>query len=585
MANKIRVLPELTINQIAAGEVIENPASVVKELVENAIDSGATHVCIEIQAGGFQWIKVGDDGCGMSPDDAVLCLERHATSKIVAADDLFDLTTMGFRGEALASIAAISKMTLVSALENAPAVTLDVEGGKILHVGPAARSRGTGIEVRSLFFNVPARKKFQKSASASSAEITKIVTQLALAHPEIGVELIQQGRTLFSLPASSGEDFLVVLRRRAHVLLGEEFVNATHDLGLREKEYGGMGLIAGPVFSRHNRSGQYLFVNRRPVFCLPIAYAIRDAYGTRLSSDRHPVYLLHLSIPSSQVDVNVHPQKKEIRLREESFLKCTLHSAVNAALGSAGVVSAIFTQLPNVALPDRSWGSSFAGMSQPDFSMPLVCREEMLVPSHPEMPLDIEMHIIGLYRHYLLVEAESFSSVLSCATDGVVWVDLPAVEARIQFDSMVSHAEKHLVRQCLLLPLTLSFSRAEAQLLKGNQDVVQQLGLEMREIAESVFLIEAIPPFLEEAKVRGTIEALMSELQGLERDHTGNEERLRRLAACVSRQARSRKKCYTLEEARHLIKQLIKSSDLLHCPQGKLMLFHVKEDAIEDYFK
>src|ERR1700722_17648934 len=194
MGNRIHLLSEQTINQIAAGEVIENPASVVKELIENGVDAGATHIRVEILSGGFQWIKISDDGSGMSPDEAVLSLQRHATSKIQNADDLFSLTTMGFRGEALASIAAISKMTLLTALESAPALRLEREGGKTIEGGPDVRARGTTIEVRSLFYNVPARKKFQKSAAASSAEITKVVTQLALAHPEVGFEFVQQNQ-------------------------------------------------------------------------------------------------------------------------------------------------------------------------------------------------------------------------------------------------------------------------------------------------------------------------------------------------------------------------------------------------------
>ena len=289
MHPQIRFLSELTINQIAAGEVIENPASVVKELIENAIDAGATHIKVDILAGGFQAIKVSDDGLGMSPEDAPLCLERHATSKIISSDDLFALTTMGFRGEALASIAAISKIRLLTAQEGKEAVDLEIEGGKILHTIPGARSRGTTMEVRSLFYNVPARKKFQKSPAASSAEITKVVTQLSLAHPDIGFELIQQGSSHFSLPVALRQDFLPLLKQRMEGVLSAEFIPSCRDLAFSESGYAGQGWIAEPHFSRHNRSGQFLFVNRRPVFCPAINYAIRDAYGTRLSTERHPV--------------------------------------------------------------------------------------------------------------------------------------------------------------------------------------------------------------------------------------------------------------------------------------------------------
>ena len=613
MASKIRVLSDQTINKIAAGEVVENPASVVKELVENAIDAGAHRVTIEILAGGFQLIKISDDGSGMPPDDAVLSIERHATSKLCSADDLFSLVTMGFRGEALASIAAISKINLTTALEDSSAIVLEVEGGQITHAGPAARSRGTTIEVRSLFYNVPARKKFQKSASASSAEITKIVTQLALAHPEIGIELIQHNRCLFSLPAASSEDFLTLLRNRADVLLNAEFLSSSQPFVLKEGNYEGRGLIADPLTSRYNRSGQYLFVNRRPVSCPSISYAIRDAYGTRINTDRHPVYLLHLSIPPELVDVNVHPQKKEIRLRDESLLKYALHSAVNAALGNKeSLVFGDFSPSPALTLPAFSefqtdegtakflFGdksallSSKASFTTPfvaDFIEPLTFKEDDHLPTDPEIPFTLELNILGLHGRYLLVDAKSLPAFLFLEKEGnpsgIVWFDLSAAEARIQFDFLVRHTEHRVKRppsQSLLMPLTLNFSRVEMQLLNANLKEVQQLGLQMRQAGDTVFLIEAIPPFLEEREVQKILEKLIGELQGLEKGPVQGEKKLRHLAACVCRRMRSRRELYSLPEARQLVEQLMCSSDPRRCPQGKWTLCHIREEEIENYF-
>ncbi len=574
MSSKIQILSEETINQIAAGEVIENPASVVKEMVENAVDAGASHISIEILSGGFQKIKVSDDGSGMSSDDALLCLKRHATSKITEAKDLFTLATMGFRGEALASIAAVSKLTMLSALENAPAICIETEGGVVTQSGPGARSRGTTIEVRSLFYNVPARKKFQKSSAASNAEITKIVTQLALAHPEVGFELIQQNRSLFSLPAGRGEDFLELLKNRAGVLLGMEFLKSSHCLK-DDGEHKMTGLIGSPLLTRHNRSGQYLFVNRRPVFCLALSYAVRDGYGTRLSTDRHPVYLLNISLPPELVDVNVHPQKKEIRLREESVVKYAVHSAIVQALGTG----------------DSTSSPSFTFHSDPDpFSFcegpsheSLVFRDEPQQILHPEMPFESELKIIGLYRHYLLIEAESFPRRFSFEP-GVVWVDLHAVEARLQFDALIRSSESSASSQGLLIPAAYSCSRAEAQLLNTHLELLHKLGIHIREIGQTVFLVESIPPFLEEGEVNLAIEELIAELQGMEKEKRLSEERHRRLAACLSRRVRSRKKNFHLAEANHLIKQLLQADDVLHCPQGKRTMVFIREREIEDDF-
>lgn len=573
---KIRILSDLTINQIAAGEVIENPASVVKELVENAIDAGASHVKVETLGGGFQLLKISDDGTGMSPEDASLSLERHATSKIIEADDLNSLATMGFRGEALASIAAISKMRLLTATESGVAVELETEGGKIVHAGPSARSRGTTVEVRSLFFNVPARKKFQKSPAASSAEITKMVTQLALAHPEVGFELMQQGRSHFSLPAASGENLIALLKRRSDALLGMEFLPSCRDFSFKEMGCEGRGLIASPEFSRHNRSGQYLFVNHRPVYCPAISYAVRDAYGTRLSSDRHPVYLLHLTIPSHLVDVNVHPQKKEIRLREESQLKYILSNAVNDALGN------------NAPLAEESvsFSSFFEKPELPDFSSAFVFKEEREDPAPLALPLEQPISLVGLHGHYLLVNAESLP-VLSeeqRKLEGVVWIDLPAAESRITFDNIIRRAETGPISQGLLLPLSLSFSKAETELLLAHLEMVQKLGLVMRQAGDCAFLIEGVPPFLKEGDVRPALIEIIAELQGVEREKTQSEAALRKLAAQVSRKCRFQRHFYSHEEARLIVQRLMKAGDPFHCPQGKRTLFHIREKDIENYF-
>lgn len=574
MPSKIQLLSDHTINQIAAGEVIENPASVVKELLENAIDAGASRVCIEILSGGFQKIRVSDDGMGMSYEDAHLCLKRHATSKINDARDLFALATMGFRGEALASIAAVSKLSLLSALEGSQAVGVEVEGGVVVQTGPGARSRGTTIEVRSLFYNVPARKKFQKSASASSAEITKIVTQLALAHPEVEIELIQQGRSQFSLIGGRDDDFLSSLKKRASALLGMEFMNSSLCL-LREGDYPITGLTGSPLLTRHNRSGQYLFVNRRPVVCPALSYAVRDGYGTRIGADRHPVYLLHISIPPELVDVNVHPQKREIRLREESVVKYAVHSAVVQALGSGK---------PPVIIHSPLAPFSFSETLSHNFSEPLIFKEDQETHKPPQLLLhDADVKIIGMHCHYLIVDAQSFPAPFSFSP-GVIWVDLHAVQSRLQFDMLMRSSEISIASQGLLIPSAFSCSRAEAELLTAHLESLHKLGIQAREIGQTVFLVESIPPFLEEREANTVIEELIAEIQGMEKDARFSDQLHRRLASCLCRRVRLKKKNYHLAEAAHLVKQLLTSDDPLHCPQGKRTMVFVEEKEIEDEF-
>lgn len=334
MPSKIRVLDERTINQIAAGEVIENPASVVKELVENAIDAGSTDICIEIKGGGRQLIRVSDNGCGMIQDDALLCLERHATSKIRNVDDIYAIGTMGFRGEAIPSIAAISKFTLMTCYKGENKGTMvSVEGGKILQSTPVVHAPGTTVEVKSLFFNVPVRKKFQRSPAYDANEILKMISQIALGYPEIKFQLMSDQKTILTAPTTNSEaTFQEKLKQRIKDILGMDFVETSYSVSGAQEGYKLQGLIGMPAFTRHNRSGQYLFINRRAVVSPLIGYAVRAGYGTTLSTQRHPVYALHLTVPGELVDVNVHPQKREVRLRQEQILREMVVAAIRDAL-------------------------------------------------------------------------------------------------------------------------------------------------------------------------------------------------------------------------------------------------------------
>ncbi len=573
MSTKIHLLSSHTINQIAAGEVIENPASVVKELVENAVDAGARKIVVETLGGGFQSIVVSDDGVGMGPEDARLSLERHATSKIVSADDLFALSSMGFRGEALASIASVSKMTLQTAADGFPPIAIEVEGGRFLHADPIGRARGTTIEVRSLFYNVPARKKFQKSVAASTAEITKVMTQLALAHPQVGFELIHQKRSLFSLPNGDGCELFDALKLRALALLGEEFVENCHPLVLREEEFQVTGFVASPQFSRPNRSGQSLFINRRPVVCFGIAHAVRDAYGTRLSTDRHPMFLLHFGIDASLVDVNVHPQKKEVRLREQDVIKYKIRQAVNDA----------FMGKEELERPLMGTDWPFA-MQSPMFSEEpvLQLREERAEVLQEMLPFPRQIRGIGMYQQYLIADVqEIFPDEIK---RGVCFIDLPAAEATIWFDQMVSSSAPG-GSQRLLFPLTLCFPKGESALLLAGMQEIVRLGIDMHQVGDGAFMIEAIPPFLLEGEIEGVLHTLIAEMQELETAKSPAEKRLCTLAAQLSANVRRRKKSYLQDEALRIASELLKLKNFRHCPLGRPTTWILGENEIGSGFK
>ncbi len=335
--SNIRVLSDQLANQIAAGEVVERPASVAKELVENAIDAGARRITIEVEAGGRRLLRVADDGCGMTRDDAVLAFERHATSKIKSAEDLAAIATLGFRGEALASIASVARVELVTKTDDDAAATrVLIEGGRMRDVKDAAHPNGTTITMRDLFFNVPARRKFLRSEATESFHLTNLVTHYALAHPEIAFTLTNNGReTLRATPATD-------LRERAYQIFGAEFLeNLLEVSGGQEQIARVRGYVSAPRERRTSRDAQYLFINGRYVRDRLIGRALSDGYRAILPHGVFPVALLFLEIPLEEVDVNVHPAKTEVRFRRAAAVADAVREAVRGALASAGYARAI----------------------------------------------------------------------------------------------------------------------------------------------------------------------------------------------------------------------------------------------------
>ncbi|HEX8721157.1 MAG TPA: DNA mismatch repair endonuclease MutL, partial [Pyrinomonadaceae bacterium] len=334
--SKIRVLSDHVANQIAAGEVVERPASVAKELVENSVDAGALRVEVDVEAGGRRLLRVSDDGEGMTRDDAVLAFERHATSKISSAEDLERVSTLGFRGEALASIASVARVELVTQREGeAEGTRVHIEGGRMRDVSPAARPRGTTIAVRDLFFNVPARRKFLRSEATESFHLTNLVTHYALAHPEISFALTSNGREVLSATPAAN------LRERAYQIFGGEFIESLLEVaGGFEGVARVSGYVSAPRARRTTRDAQYLFVNGRYVRDRLVARALSEGYRSVLPHGVYPSALLFLEVPPEEVDVNVHPAKTEVRFRRAAAVADAVREAVRAALRTGGYLHA-----------------------------------------------------------------------------------------------------------------------------------------------------------------------------------------------------------------------------------------------------
>lgn len=610
MPSKIRVLSEKSINEIAAGEVVEGPASIIKELVENAIDAEATEINVEVLGGGHQLIKVVDNGLGMSRDDAVLAFERHATSKIREAEDLKNILTMGFRGEALASIAAVAKVQLETS-DGESATKVVIHGGKFLQTSAAARSKGTTLLVQNLFYNTPARKKFQKSASASMQEVIKTMTRLALAHPSVCFHLCSAEKTVFKVRGDSSKEGG---KRRAKELLGEEFVRDLKSIEVKNAHFSIFGFIGDVHKTRSNRLSQYLFVNYRPIFAQVISNAVKNAYGTRIAKAEHPVFLLWMEFDSATIDVNVHPQKREVRFQNEEELYCRVKLAVEEALvGSLGS----FAKLPkreelSTAFKGqmrlsgfresdkqpKSFGRSYrsyqcAGKEQgfrqggtwkkyeADVQQVVEASVEMARSSatteESSFVKNGSLEIFSVRQHFAFaVEREAFTDA-DKERAALVLIDLSRVEFSVLHQKLLFTLQegKPVASERLLIPETIACLPQEERLLLGEIELLSRIGIELKHFGKDTFLLEAVPTFLTVEECKKSIFRLL-ELPGCDRNAgilVGEILRHRR-----------KKKTYQKEEANHLLKELFLQRDPLYTPSGDRTLCYLSEKQLDELF-
>lgn len=609
MVAKIRVLTDDTINKIAAGEVIENSASVVKELVENSLDSGANAVHVEIKGGGRQLIRVTDDGCGMHQDDALLCLERHATSKIRRVDDIEAIGTLGFRGEAIPSIASISKFTLITrpreGAQTEDATMVIVEGGRILKCCGAARAAGTTVEIKGLFFNVPARRKFQRSPAHDTSEVLKTLSSLALAHPHITFELISDQESLLKTRTSESPEFLEKLLQRIQEVLGLEFRQACLPTNHSHEACTVRGYVGAPTYTRPNRTGQHLFINGRAVISPFISHLVREAYGTALQTNRHPVFVLHLNVPGELVDVNVHPQKREVRLRQNELLKQLFLVGVGKALQSSSPVLDSFEERPspsyaqfefrevmpeisfNDAPPTRSYEPRpLPQMSPLPWEAPLVREISIPTPAAdlfsakprvPKVPT-----VIATIRGYVLLDSATCTHVASDGS-GLALLDQRAAHHRILFERFCAKVPPPI--QPLLIPSTVDFSTLEAACVREAMPQLVAMGFEIEEFGQNAFLLRAVPAEFDSTDGVALLSELVEQLREFQHDGLKQLEREKKLSLSASRLAINRKQVLSMREAQGLITQLFSCDSPLQCPQGHPTIILLGERELAKQFQ
>lgn len=464
----IRILSDQTINQIKAGEVVDRPSSVVKELIENSLDSGASRIDVRLRGGGQQLIEVCDDGCGMGRQDALLCFERHATSKIEEIDDLKGVSTLGFRGEALASIASVAKVELVTS-DGEEGSRVVIEGGAVRSHGPAGRSKGTTLFVRSLFYNAPARRKFQKSTTAEVSEIRKVICGIALAYPEVEFSLHSGETTLLQLLPSTAQG-------RLDELLGE---GEWAQLDWAGEGISIQGFLSRPSHHRANRTGHHLYINQRMCVSSLVSRAVTEGYGTRLPTHRYPLFVLHLNLPGSEIDVNVHPQKREVRFHNEALLGESIYNAVSEALQESTVAPPMVVR----SLPQAATAPLERSTAPP--------------PPRPvaqQATFSFRIDPIAALGRWVLYDGRRLPPKLAnrfgAVDGGLVVANLVAVRGRLLFEQMSKGATQP---QPLLIPQTLDLSAFDAERLESALDKLVSSGFSIRSLGGRSFLIDALP--------------------------------------------------------------------------------------------
>ena len=591
----IHILPPEVANKIAAGEVVERPASVVKELIENAIDAGATEIRVEAREGGRRLIRVQDNGCGIPAAEVELAFARHATSKLHTAEDLTRITTLGFRGEALTSIAAVSRLTMLTRTAEEPSGTLlRLEGGKIVAREHRGMPPGTTVTVEHLFFNVPARLKFLRTAATEAGHIHRIVTRYALAYPERRFSLVSDGRLIFQ-STGSGKLYDVLIK-----VYGLEVAKQMLELeaGSWKLEAGSSKLATGdrhpassfelrvsgyvgvPALHRSNRQHLTFYVNRRWIRDRNLAYAVIQAYHTLLPSGRFPVALLFLELDPTAVDVNVHPTKAEVRFRDARGVFRAVQRAVRHVLVDQAPVPTIAARLS--AWPSPEWGRRQALVEAGERSATQLAMELHRPPAEPallpgrEPPSRLPMlRVVGqLGATYIVAEGP----------EGMYLIDQHAAHERILYERLMAEmAGATVSSQGLLEPLTLELAPPQAAIVEEHLEMLRSVGFEIEPFGGETYLVRAVPAVLSRGDPR---QALLEIIEGLEEGEDRlAQEREERLVRLICKQAAIKAgQTLSQQEMQELVRQLEQTSLPRTCPHGRPTMIHLSAEQLAREF-
>jgi len=584
MSSTIRVLPDNIINKIAAGEVVERPASVVKELIENAIDAGASEISVDIEQAGRRLIAVSDNGSGMSREDARTAFERHATSKITSESDLETIRTMGFRGEALSSIASVARVTMITAQKGADAGTIiDIEGGTVKGIADAAASPGTSLKVNHLFYNTPARLKFLKSASTEVSHIISAVSHQAMARPDIRFRLTHDKKAILDLPASRG------IRERAFQIFGHELAENLLEFSGGRDSIRVHGLISRPNYDRGDRSYQEFYINCRFVKNPSLTHALYEAFSDLLMRDRHPAGFIFIDLDPALVDVNVHPAKAEVRFRNQSQIHDLVRDVIREALGSHGrparqadIVGQEggqgHAERVKEAIADFTSRTPEHGSTHP-FSLGegAGIRDAVLAPRLP-VPASPGLLFPLAQVHDSFIVAQS--------NDGMALIDQHAAHERVLFERLQDqYAAGTIPVQDLLLPVQVELGHAEKEMLAEHLSELKRLGFLVEEFGGATFVIKAVPALLAGGDHKRLLVDILDEIKV--HGKSGKMDALRDevLSVMACHPAIKVHRRLTMPEMEGLLRDLFSCRMPHSCPHGRPTVVRFSMNEIKRMFK
>jgi DNA mismatch repair protein MutL len=583
----IRLLPELLINQIAAGEVIERPAAALKELLENSLDAGATDIAVQLEAGGIKLLRIRDNGRGIAADELKFALMRHATSKISTLDDLQSVASMGFRGEALASMAAVAQLTLTSrTLDANHAHQITAIDGQLSEPAPASHPLGTTVEIRELYFNTPARRKFLKTEATEYAYCEEAFKRIALSRPDVAFSLQHNGRTIWQLAAEANS------LKRVTTLLGAEFGDAAVEVSRHAAGLSMTGFAALPAYSKSTRDAQYFFVNGRFVRDKVASHALRQAYQDILHHQRHPAFVLFFTMPPAGVDVNVHPAKSEVRFRESQgihqFIFHTLQQALAIPAQSTAPVAAQPHYAPtqqgfSLAQNNASyqvWGMQTGkgeggmekGQTAPAFDFPL--RSSILNPqSSDEHPLGYALaQLLGIY-------------ILAQNSQGLIVVDMHAAHERIVYEKLKTSLDaEHIATQALLIPVSFYADAIDIASVEASQSALKKLGFDIAPLSPTTLAVRAMPVMLKQSEAEAVARAVIDELREFGASRVLTERRNELLSTLACHGAVRANRILNVTEMNALLREMELTERSGQCNHGRPTWFQLSLNELDKMF-